>query len=156
MKKEKTIKTYQRRTKTGKTVTVRAHKSSYEAGNGKRDTVKTRSKKNAGVEFEKRTSMPDPKLSTKDYLDALKKRQADLRKEKIKKTKRPVNGSITGLEPKKKSPAKKKGASRREKPSEKNAKKLIYSSSSNVYKRDSNGELIKVGKWNGKKPSVKK
>jgi hypothetical protein len=50
MKKEKTIKTYQRRTKTGKTVTVRAHKSSYEAGNGKCDTVKTRSKKNAGVE----------------------------------------------------------------------------------------------------------
>lgn len=49
MKAEKKVKAYTRRTKSGKTVTVKAHTSKYEAA-AKKDATK---KKGAGKEFEK-------------------------------------------------------------------------------------------------------
>ena len=50
MKKEKTVKTYQRRTKSGKIVTVRQHTSKYDAAERAKDSSK---RKGAGEELEK-------------------------------------------------------------------------------------------------------
>ena len=74
MKKEKTIRTYQRRTKSGKVVTVRQHTASYDAAEKLRELAK---KKGAGKEFEDRKSkgMPDPSLPLEQYLDELSKRK---------------------------------------------------------------------------------
>ena len=74
MKKEKTIRTYQRRTKSGKVVTVRQHTASYDAAEKLREMAK---KKGAGKEFEDRKSkgMPDPSLPLEQYLDELSKRK---------------------------------------------------------------------------------
>lgn len=76
MKKEKTVKTYQRRTKTGKVVTVRQHTASYDAAEKLREMAK---KKGAGKEFEDRKSkgMPDPSLPLEQYLDELSKRKKE-------------------------------------------------------------------------------
>lgn len=93
MKKEKTIKTYQRKTKSGKITTVKSHTAKYDAA--AEVAKKAARKKGAGGELKTRlTKMPDPKLELQNYLDELKK---------------PVGGGITGLEPKesKKTPAKK-------------------------------------------------
>ena len=74
MKKEKTIRTYQRRTKSGKVVTVRQHTASYDAAEKLREIAK---KKGAGKELEDRKSkgMPDPSLPLEQYLDELSKRK---------------------------------------------------------------------------------
>ena len=48
MKKEKKVRTYQRRTKSGKTITVRAHTASYEAAEKAKEAAK---KKGAGLEL---------------------------------------------------------------------------------------------------------
>lgn len=74
MKKEKQIKSYQRRTKSGKLVTVKAHTASYEAAEKAKEAAK---KKGAGGELEakKAKEMPDYKLPMNEYLDELKKRR---------------------------------------------------------------------------------
>lgn len=116
MKKEKTIKTYQRKTKSGKITTVKSHTAKYDAA--AEVAKKAARKKGAGGELKTRlTKMPDPKLELQDYLDELKKSRSgassDTTKTKKpapkKKLKKPVGGGITGLEPKesKKAPAKK-------------------------------------------------
>lgn len=76
MKKEKTIRTYQRRTKSGKVVTVRQHTASYDAAEKLREMAK---KKGAGKELEDRKSkgMPDPSLPLEQYLDELSKRKKE-------------------------------------------------------------------------------
>ena len=48
MKKEKKVRTYQRRTKSGKMITVRAHTASYEAAEKAKEAAK---KEGAGEEF---------------------------------------------------------------------------------------------------------
>lgn len=50
MKKEKTVRTYQRRTKTGKLVTVKQHTAKYDAAEMMKEAAK---KKGAGEELEK-------------------------------------------------------------------------------------------------------
>ena len=116
MKKEKTIKTYQRKTKSGKITTVKSHTAKYDAA--AEVAKKAARKKGAGGELKARlTKMPDPKLELQNYLDELKKSRSgassDTTKTKKpapkKKLKKPVGGGITGLEPKesKKAPAKK-------------------------------------------------
>lgn len=52
MRKEKTIRTYQRRTKSGKTDTVRSHKATYDAAD--LDVGVAVKKHGAGSEFENR------------------------------------------------------------------------------------------------------
>lgn len=116
MKKEKTIRTYQRKTKSGKITTVKSHTAKYDAA--AEVAKKASRKKGAGGELKTRlTKMPDPKLELQNYLDELKKSRSgassDTTKTKKpapkKKLKKPVGGGITGLEPKesKKAPAKK-------------------------------------------------
>lgn len=116
MKKEKTIRTYQRKTKSGKITTVKSHTAKYDAA--AEVAKKAARKKGAGGELQaKITKMPDPKLELQQYLDELKKSRSgassDTTKTKKpapkKKLKKPVGGGITGLEPKesKKTPAKK-------------------------------------------------
>lgn len=116
MKKEKTIKTYQRKTKSGKITTVKSHTAKYDAA--AEVAKKAARKKGAGGELKTRlTKMPDPKLELQNYLDELKKSRSgassDTTKTKKpapkKKLKKPVGGGITGLELKesKKAPAKK-------------------------------------------------
>lgn len=61
MKKEKTVRTYQRRTKSGKMVTVREHKSSYDAAEEARKAAAK--KAGAGTEFvKKKTAPPETEL----------------------------------------------------------------------------------------------
>lgn len=57
MKKEKTVRTYQRKTKSGKVVTVRQHKATYDAADKSKEISK---KKGAGSE------LADKKLSAKE------------------------------------------------------------------------------------------
>ena len=78
MQKEKKIKTYQRRTKSGKMVTVKAHTAKYDAAEKAKEMAK---KKGAGDELDYRKKMPDPKLSMNEYLDELKKRSKEMTEE---------------------------------------------------------------------------
>lgn len=55
MKKEKKVKSYQRRTKSGKMVTVRAHTAKYDAAEKAKEAAK---KKGAGKELEERKKRP--------------------------------------------------------------------------------------------------
>lgn len=116
MKKEKTIRTYQRKTKSGKITTVKSHTAKYDAA--AEVAKKAARKKGAGGELQaKITKMPDPKLELQQYLDELKKSRSGASSDTVKTTKpapkkklkKPVGGGITGLEPKetKKVPAKK-------------------------------------------------
>lgn len=116
MKKEKTIRTYQRKTKSGKITTVKSHTAKYDAA--AEVAKKAARKKGAGDELQaKLTKMPDPKLELQQYLDELKKSRSGASSDTVKTTKpapkkklkKPVGGGITGLEPKetKKVPAKK-------------------------------------------------
>lgn len=87
MKKEKTVRSYQRRTKSGKVVTVRQHTAKYEASEKPK-------KKGAGVELESKRKasileMPDYKLDMKDYLGELKKGSK-------KKLLRPIGSGTNG------------------------------------------------------------
>lgn len=62
MKKEKTIRTYQRKTKSGKITTVKSHTAKYDAA--AEVAKKAARKKGAGGELQaKITKMPDPKLT---------------------------------------------------------------------------------------------
>lgn len=70
MKKEKTIKTYQRRTKTGKVVTVKQHTAKYDAADKAKEMA---SKKGAGEELAAKKGMPDHNLPMNEYLEELKK-----------------------------------------------------------------------------------
>ena len=68
MKKEKTIRTYQRKTKSGKITTVKSHTAKYDAA--AEVAKKAARKKGAGGELQaKITKMPDPKLELQQYLD---------------------------------------------------------------------------------------
>lgn len=116
MKKEKQVKSYKRRTKSGKVVTVKAHTAKYEASDKAKEVSK---KEGAGKELEaKRNKMPNSNLPMNEYLEELKKRQQAIReevteedsakkssekkKEKEKKV-RPVGSGTNGPTPKKKS-----------------------------------------------------
>lgn len=76
MKKEKKIRTYQRRTKSGKMVTVKAHTAKYDAAEKAKELAK---KKGAGDELEERKKKKTPQLelpfdenSDKDVLNEVK------------------------------------------------------------------------------------
>lgn len=70
MKKEKKVRTYQRRTKSGKTVTVRAHTASYEAAEKAKEAAK---KKGAGEEFSSKVKKGEEwKLPMDEFLKKLK------------------------------------------------------------------------------------
>lgn len=81
MKKEKQVKSYQRRTKSGKVVTVKAHTAKYDASEKAKEAAK---KKGAGKELEDKfgkKKMPDPNLPMNEYLDELKKGNSKKRSE---------------------------------------------------------------------------
>lgn len=133
MKKEKKVRTYQRRTKSGKTITVRAHTASYEAADKAKEAAK---KKGAGDEFSSKVKKGDEwKLPMNEFLDKLKEERAKKRedeepkkvedekpkkkseKKSEKKTpakkatkKRTVGTGTNGPEPKKKATTKKTAA----------------------------------------------
>lgn len=102
MKKEKTIRTYQRKTKSGKITTVKSHTAKYDAA--AEVAKKAARKKGAGGELQaKLTKMPDPKLELQQYLDELKKSRSGASSDTTKTTKpapkkklkKPVGGGIT-------------------------------------------------------------
>lgn len=130
MKKEKKVRTYQRRTKSGKTITVRAHTASYEAADKAKEVAK---KKGAGDEFSSKVKKGEEwKLPMDEFLKKLKDERAKKRedeepkkvedekpkkkseKKSEKKTpaknatkKRTVGTGTNGPEPKKKTTTKK-------------------------------------------------
>lgn len=123
MKKEKKVRAYQRRTKSGKTVTVRAHTASYEAAEKAKEAAK---KKGAGDEIAERKKK-NWELPMDEFLKKLKEERAQKREdeepknvedEKPKKSekktekkasskKRTVGTGTNGPEPKKKTTTKK-------------------------------------------------
>lgn len=133
MKKEKKVRTYQRRTKSGKTITVRAHTASYEAADKAKEVAK---KKGAGDEFSSKVKKGEEwKLPMNEFLEKLKEERAQKRedeepkkvedekpkkkseKKSEKKTpakkatkKRTVGTGTNGPEPKKKATTKKTAA----------------------------------------------
>lgn len=116
MKKEKQVRTYKRRTKSGKMVTVKAHTAKYEAADKAKELAK---KKGAGKEFEERKKKKPVQLEIpfdwegeKEVLNEIK----DTEKKTSKKV-RPVGSGTNGPEPKKKKePASKKEASKSSEP----------------------------------------
>lgn len=76
MKKEKKVRTYQRRTKSGKTITVRAHTASYEAAEKAKEAAK---KKGAGDEIVERKKK-NWELPMDEFLKKLKEERAQKRK----------------------------------------------------------------------------
>lgn len=115
MKKEKQVRSYKRRTKSGKTVTVKAHTAKYEAADEK---AKEASKKpGAGKELEERKKkpvqleIPFDKEEEKKVLDEVKgeeKKKSSEKPAEKKTTKkvRPVGSGTNGPTPKRKSEAK--------------------------------------------------
>lgn len=111
MKKEKQVKSYQRRTKSGKMVTVRAHTATYDADKAK----EAAKKKGAGKELEERMTkkptqleIPFDKEEEKKVLDEVKEtaEKESAKKPFEKKTTkkvRPVGSGTNGPAPKKKS-----------------------------------------------------
>lgn len=105
MKKEKQVKSYQRRTKSGKMVTVRAHTAKYEAADKSKEVAK---KKGAGKELEERKKkpvqmeIPFGKEEEKKVLDEVK----ETAEKKTAKKVRPVGSGTNGPTPKRKSQAK--------------------------------------------------
>lgn len=131
MKKEKTIRTYQRKTKSGKITTVKPHAAKYDAA--AEVAKKAARKKGAGGELQaKITKMPDPKLEPRETKKAPAKKQKKSAPKSSglsstefkawyhdpkskegkaapkKPLKKPVGGGITGLEPNKKTTTKSK------------------------------------------------
>ena len=130
MKKEKKVRAYQRRTKSGKTVTVRAHTASYEAAEKAKEAAK---KKGAGDEIAERKKK-NWELPMDEFLKKLKEERAQKReddesmkvedekpKKKSEKTEkktpakkttknRTVGTGTNGTEPKKKTTTKKTAA----------------------------------------------
>lgn len=79
MKKEKKVRTYQRRTKSGKTVTVRAHTASYEAAEKAKEAAK---KKGAGEELSSKAKKGEEwKLPMDEFLKKLKDERAQKRED---------------------------------------------------------------------------
>lgn len=79
MKKEKKVRTYQRRTKSGKTVTVRAHTASYEAAEKTKEAAK---KKGAGEELSSKVKKGEEwKLPMDDFLKKLKDERVQKRED---------------------------------------------------------------------------
>lgn len=75
MKKEKKVRTYQRRTKSGKTITVRAHTASYEAAEKSKEAAK---KKGAGDELSSKVKKGEEwKLPMDEFLKKLKEERAE-------------------------------------------------------------------------------
>lgn len=75
MKKEKKVRTYQRRTKSGKTITVRAHTASYEAAEKAKEAAK---KKGAGDELSSKVKKGEEwKLPMDEFLKKLKEERAE-------------------------------------------------------------------------------
>lgn len=115
MKKEKQVRSYKRRTKSGKTVTVKAHTAKYEAADEKAKEVSK--KPGAGKELEERKKKPvqleSPfgKEEEKKVLDEVKettKKESSKKPAEKKTTKkvRPVGSGTNGPTPKRKSEAK--------------------------------------------------
>lgn len=114
MKKEKQIRTYQRRTKSGKMVTVKAHTATYDAAEKAKEAAK---KKGAGKELESRKNAKEEQLEIpfdwkdeKKVLDEVKdtaKKESSKKSAEKKTTKkvRPVGSGTNGPTPKEK-PAK--------------------------------------------------
>lgn len=93
MKKEKQIRTYQRRTKSGKMVTVKAHTATYDAAEKAKEAAK---KKGAGKELESRKNAKEEQLEIPfDWKD--EKKVLDEVKDTAKKesTKKPAEGKTT-------------------------------------------------------------
>lgn len=114
MKKEKQVQSYQRRTKSGKMVTVRAHTAKYEAADKSKEVAK---KKGAGKELEERKKkpvqmeIPFGKEEEKKVLDEVKetaKKESSKKPAEKKTTKkvRPVGSGTNGPTPKRKSEGK--------------------------------------------------
>lgn len=75
MKKEKKVRTYQRRTKSGKTITVRAHTASYEAAEKAKEAAK---KKGAGDELSSKVKKGEEwKFPMDEFLKKLKEERAE-------------------------------------------------------------------------------
>ena len=115
MKKEKQVRSYKRRTKSGKTVTVKAHTAKYEAADEKAKEVSK--KPGAGKELEERKKkpvqleIPFGKEEEKKVLDEVKettKKESSKKPAEKKTTKkvRPVGSGTNGPTPKRKSEAK--------------------------------------------------
>lgn len=81
MKKEKKVRTYQRRTKSGKTITVRAHTASYEAAEKAKEVAK---KDGAGDEIVERKKK-NWELPMDEFLKKLKEERAQKREEEESK-----------------------------------------------------------------------
>lgn len=114
MKKEKQVRSYKRRTKSGKTVTVKAHTVKYEAADEKAKEVSKKS--GAGKELEERKKkpvhleIPFDKEEEKKVLDEVKGEEKKPKSEKPAEKKttkkvRPVGSGTNGPTPKKKSEA---------------------------------------------------
>lgn len=114
MKKEKQVRSYKRRTKSGKTVTVKAHTAKYEASDKAKEVSK---KEGAGKELEERKKkpvqleIPFGKEEEKKVLDEVKetaKKESSKKPAEKKTTKkvRPVGSGTNGPTPKRKSEAK--------------------------------------------------
>lgn len=118
MKKEKKVRTYQRRTKSGKTITVRAHTASYEAADKAKEAAK---KKGAGDEFSSKVKKGDEwKLPMNEFLDKLKEERAKKREDE-----KPKN--VEDEKPKKKSEKK----SEKKTPAKKATKKRTVGTGTN-------------------------
>lgn len=92
MKKEKTIRTYQRKTKSGKITTVKSHTAKYDAA--AEVSKKAARKKGAGGELQaKITKMPDPK--SKEGRAAAKKLKEQVGAEKYKELNKKANDSYS-------------------------------------------------------------
>lgn len=109
MKKEKQVRSYKRRTKSGKIITVKAHTAKYEAADEK--AKKSSKKEGAGKELEERKKkpvqleIPFDKEEEKKVLEEVKetaKPEKPTEKTDRKKKVRPVGGGTVGPEPKKK------------------------------------------------------
>lgn len=109
MKKEKTVKSYKRRTKSGKVVTVRQHTAKYDAAEKAKEAAK---RKGAGDELEERKKkkaskleLPLDKETEKDILDEVKeaiKKEKPSKESKVKATKEAKSSTKTKAESKSK------------------------------------------------------
>lgn len=105
MKKEKKVRTYQRRTKSGKTITVRAHTASYEAAEKAKEAAK---KKGAGEELSSKVRKGEEwKLPMDEFLKKLKEERAQKRDEETKKVEDEKPKKKSEKKTEKKTPAKK-------------------------------------------------
>lgn len=108
MKKEKQVRSYKRRTKSGKTITVKAHTAKYEAADKKAKEVSK--KEGAGKELEEHKKKPvqleipfdkeEEKKVLSEVKEAAKKSEKPTERKTTKKV-RPVGSGTNGPTPKK-------------------------------------------------------